>query len=63
MSGLMNNPQIRQMAERFGMGGAGGGPGAGAGGEEAGGEARGGAGGGGMPDIGALLQDPNIAEM
>lgn len=63
MSGLMNNPQIRQMAERFGMGGAGGGPGAGAGGEEAGGEARGGAGGGGMPDLGALLQDPNIAEM
>jgi len=59
----MNNPQIRQMAERFGMGGAGGGPGAGAGGEEAGGEARGGAGGGDMPDIGALLQDPNIAEM
>lgn len=67
MSGLMNNPQIRQMAERFGMGGAGGGAGAGAEGEEAGGgaggEARGGAGGGGVPDIGALLQDPNIAEM
>ncbi len=63
MSGLMNNPQIRQMAERFGMGGAGGGPGAGASAEEAGGEARGGAGGGGMPDLGALLQDPNIAEM
>ncbi len=61
MSGLMNNPQVRQMAERFGLGGAGGG--AGAGDEAAAGEGRGGGGGGGMPDIGALLQDPNIAEM
>lgn len=63
MKNLMQNPQVRQMAEKFGVGGGGGG-GGGAGGA-GGGEARGsgGGGGGGMPDISALLQDPNIAEM
>jgi len=63
MSGLMNNPRVREMAQQFGLGGAGG---AGAGGEEeAGGDAGGGGGGGGggMPDIAAMMQDPNIAEM
>lgn len=63
MKNLMNNPQVRQMAERFGVGGAGGG-GAPAGGEGAG---QGGAGaggrGGGMPDLASMMQDPNIAEM
>lgn len=66
MNNLMQNPQVRQMAEKFGVGGAGGG-GAGAGGGTGSGEARGGGGGGGgsggMPDISALLQDPSIAEM
>ena len=51
LQGLMNNPQLRGMAERFGLGGAGG---AGAG--------RGG-GGGGMPDLASMMNDPNIAEM
>lgn len=61
MNNLMQNPQLRQMAEKFGVGGGGGGAG-GAG--SGGGEGRGGGGGGGgMPDISALMQDPNIAEM
>ena len=55
MQGLMNNPQLRGLAERFG-GGGGGGAGAGAGGQ-------GGAGGGGMPDLASLMNDPSIAEM
>lgn len=38
LQGLMNNPQLRGMAERFGLGGGG----------------AGGAGGGGMPDLSAL---------
>ena len=73
LQGLMNNPQLRQMAERFGLGGvdgAGGGAGRGGvgggaagGGAAAGGAARGGGGGGGMPDLASLMQDPNIAEM
>lgn len=68
LKNIMSNPQLRQMAENFGVGGAagGGGAGAGGGGEEGrggGGSGRGGGGGGGMPDISALLQDPNIAEM
>ena len=65
MSNLMSNPQVRQMAENFGIGGGGGagGPAApGSGGAGVGG-GRGGGGGGGMPDISALMQDPNIAEM
>lgn len=49
MANLMNNPQMRQMAERFAGGG---GAGAGAGG-----------GGGGMPDLSSMMNDPNIAEM
>lgn len=49
MSNLMNNPQMRQMAERFAGGGGAGG--------------AGGAGGGGMPDLSSLMNDPNIADM
>ena len=58
MQGLMNNPQLRGLAERFGGGGGAGGAGAGAGGQ------GGGAGsGGGMPDLASLMNDPSIAEM
>lgn len=53
LSGLMNNPQIRGLAERFGGGGGGG----------AGAEGGAGGGGGGMPDLSALMNDPSIAEM
>lgn len=65
LQGLMQNPQLRGMAERFGMGGGGGAPGAGAGADAGAGAGRGagGGGGGGMPDIASLLQDPSIAEM
>ncbi|KAF4585384.1 TPR Domain containing protein [Ophiocordyceps camponoti-floridani] len=42
MSSLMSNPRLREMADSFGAGGAG---------------------GGGMPDIGSLMSDPNIADM
>ncbi|KAL6717809.1 Small glutamine-rich tetratricopeptide repeat-containing protein 2 [Lecanora helva] len=69
LQGLMNNPQMRQMAERFGLGGgggAGGGEGAGGVGGGAQGAGRGagaGGGGGGMPDLASLMQDPSIAEM
>lgn len=55
LQGLMNNPQLRGMAERFGLGGGG-----------AGGAGRGGAaggGGGGMPDLASMMNDPSIAEM
>jgi len=52
MNNIMSNPQIREMANQFGGGGAGG---AGAGGA--------GAGRGGMPDLSALMSDPSIAEM
>jgi len=52
MSNLMNNPQLRNLAGRFG----GGGGGAGADGQQGGG-------GGGMPDLSAMMNDPNIAEM
>ena len=68
LQGLMNNPQLRGLAERFGGGGGGAG-GAGAGGEAGAGAgaARGagaGAGtGGGMPDLSSLMNDPSIAEM
>ncbi|KAK3626041.1 Small glutamine-rich tetratricopeptide repeat-containing protein 2 [Elasticomyces elasticus] len=55
MSGLMNNPQLRNM-----MGGGGGAPAAGG---DAGAAGGAGAGRGGMPDIGALLQNPAIADM
>ena len=64
LQGLMNNPQLRGLADRFG-GGAGGAGGAGAGGAEGAGSQQGGGGGGGggMPDIASLLNDPSIAEM
>lgn len=52
MNNLINNPQLRNMANSF-RGGAGGG-GAGA---------AGGGGGGGLPDLSALMNDPAIAEM
>lgn len=55
LQGLMNNPQLRGMAERFGLGGAGGAGGAGRGG--------GAGGGGGMPDLASMMNDPSIAEM
>jgi small glutamine-rich tetratricopeptide repeat-containing protein alpha len=42
MNNLMSNPRLREMANQFGAGGAG---------------------GGGMPDLGALMSDPSIAEM
>jgi len=57
LGNLMNNPQLRNMASRFG--GAGG---AGAGGD-AGAAGGAGAGGGGMPDISAMLNDPAMMEM
>lgn len=66
MSNLMKNPQLRQMAESFGLGGGGGGGGASGGegrGAGAGRGGGGGGGGGGMPDLASLMQDPNIAEM
>lgn len=65
LQGLMNNPQLRGMAERFGVGGAGGGaPAAEAGtGAGRGGAPGGGAAGGGMPDFASMMQDPAIAEM
>ena len=62
LQGLMNNPQLRGMAERFGLGGGGGG-GAGAGGAGRGGAAGAGGGGGGMPDLASMMNDPSIAEM
>nr|POE47638.1 small glutamine-rich tetratricopeptide repeat-containing protein 2 [Quercus suber] len=52
MNNIMSNPQLRNMASRFGGGGAG----AGAGGQ-------GGGQGGGMPDLSAMMNDPSIAEM
>ncbi|KAK4999612.1 Small glutamine-rich tetratricopeptide repeat-containing protein 2 [Elasticomyces elasticus] len=53
LSSIMNNPQLREMAGRFGGGGgSAGGVGAGAGGS-----------GGGMPDIGAMMNDPAMREM
>lgn len=61
MKNLMSNPQVRQMADRFGVGGGAGGgaptssASAGQGGTSGG--------GGGMPDLASLMQDPNIAEM
>jgi len=67
LQGLMNNPQLRGMAERFGIGGGGGGAGAGAGAEAGAGAGagagRGGGGGGGTPDLASMMQDPSIAEM
>ena len=48
MSNIMNNPQLRQMANQFGGGG-------GAGGQAGEGGAR--------PDLSSILQDPSIAEM
>ncbi|KAK5137400.1 hypothetical protein LTR08_008978 [Meristemomyces frigidus] len=51
MSNLMNNPQLRNLAGRFG-GGGGAAPADGAA-----------AGGGGMPDLSAMMNDPALAEM
>ena len=61
LQGLMNNPQLRGLAERFGAGGGAGGGAAGSGG--AGGQGGGQGGGGGMPDLASLMNDPSIAEM
>ncbi len=64
LQGLMNNPQLRGMAERFGLSGAGGGAGGGASADAGAGTGAGrGGGGGGMPDLASLMQDPSIAEM
>lgn len=64
LQGLMNNPQVRAMADQFGLGGGGGGGGGGAGGEAGAGTGAGrGGGGGGMPDLASLMNDPNVAEM
>ena len=70
LQGLMNNPQLRAMADQFGLGGGGGGSGGGGGGVGAGagagagrGGGGGGGGGGGMPDLASLMNDPNVAEM
>jgi small glutamine-rich tetratricopeptide repeat-containing protein alpha len=52
LSGLMNNPALAGMMGGMGRGGGGGAPGAGAGGAD-----------GGMPDLSAMMNDPNIAEM
>jgi len=52
MSNIMNNPQLRNMAGRFGGGGGG-----------AAGAEAGSGGGGGMPDLSAMMNDPNLAEM
>lgn len=61
LQGLMSNPQLRGLADRFGGGG---GAGAGAAGSEgAGGQGGGQGGGGGMPDLASLMNDPSIAEM
>ena len=49
LGNIMNNPQLRNM-----MGGGGGG---------GGGESGGGGGGGGMPDIGAMMNDPQMRDM
>lgn len=50
----MNNPQLRNMASRFGGGGAGAAPG---GAEGAAGQ------GSGMPDLSELMNNPAIADM
>lgn len=66
LQGLMNNPQLRGMAERFGIGGGAGadaGAGAGAGAGVGAGAGRGAGAGGGMPDLASMMQDPSIAEM
>jgi small glutamine-rich tetratricopeptide repeat-containing protein alpha len=52
MNNLMSNPRIRDMANQFGAGGAGG----------TGAESGRGS-GGGMPDLASLMSDPSIAEM
>jgi len=51
LSGLMNNPALAGMMGGLGRGGGNGAPGAGGGA------------GGGMPDLAAMMNDPNIAEM
>ena len=78
LQGLMQNPQLRAMAEQFGLGGggtgggaagAGGGAGAGARAASPGAGAGAGAGrgarggGGGMPDLASMMQDPALQEM
>lgn len=72
MKNIMNNPQLKQMAENFGLGGGGGGGGSSSAGSAGGARAGSGAGtgtgtgagaGGGMPDLASLMQDPSIAEL
>ena len=72
LQGLMQNPQLKAMAEKFGLGGGGGGAaggaGSGAGAQSeprggGGGGGGGGRGGGGMPDFASMMQDPSIQEM
>lgn len=58
MRNIMNNPQLRELAGRFGGGGGGGG--GQTGGAQGGG---GGSGGGGMPDLASMMNDPSIQEM
>ncbi len=56
LQGLMNNPQLRNLANQFGGGGANNNDNAGA---------QGGAssGGGGMPDLASMMNDPSLQEM
>jgi small glutamine-rich tetratricopeptide repeat-containing protein alpha len=56
LQGLMNNPQLRNLANQFGGGGANNNNNAGA---------QGGAssGGGGMPDLASMMNDPSLQEM
>ena len=61
LQGLMNNPQLRGLADRFGGGGGGGGAARGAESGQGGGGGSGG--GGGMPDLASMMNDPAIAEM
>ncbi len=64
MNNILSNPQLKQMAEKFGLGASGGGGGGSSRGGEGGPAGGSGAGGaGGMPDLASLMQDPKIAEM
>ena len=57
LQAMMQNPQIKAMAEKFGLGGGAGG------GNGAGGAGQGRGGGGGAPDFASMMQDPSIQEM
>ena len=69
LQAMMQNPQVRAMAERFGLGGGMGGgggdaeAGAGGAGGQGQGQGQGRGGGGGMPDLASMMQDPSIQEM